>query len=732
MLQRDRPLQSREGFCLFDLIRRSVKVKLGLLLATATVILLIGVQMHDWQHARMRVKQYRKLNLPASASTARNDPAYQWIVSQAHKEKVDLWVSVAFGLLGLGALFVLILRSQYESHKLIQQARVMATGDYRRRITACRDHSLKAIGESFNTMAENLQNQEQTLTKQAEILAGMLDAARVISATLDTQQCGKEVAKAVCSHLGATDVSVFLRNEEGGTYVIARAGKPHKADWVRLAAHSMDSGSYIVVGEHDHYGEPCTSLVGTPISVGEKMMGAIVARFGAVYSREELSPGSLRADALMTLATHTATAMTTICLISQTQEYSRSLEEWVEYIAALSQVTTAIAPSLNLVKTLDALTKASAEATQADYRVIFIPDQEGHLIPRSSFPDDFPISALSAHAVSYRAFEEKQLSFCEDINEHPDPIVREYADRYGLRGIISAPLLIENEVIGCISIYSHSPRKYSEKEQQLVGSIATHAAIVVHNAKLYQTESAIAETLQHSLMSRVPSDYGNLRFYGRYVPGQTEASVGGDFYDVTPLRNGTVAVAMADVSGKGLEAAIHLAACKYMLKALVHTHPDDPAATLTALNDSINSSFKQEFFVTLFHAVINPADGSLIYASAGHPPAIIKDKEASLHTRLVGSGIPLGTGWDCVYDNQSALLKHGDILLLYTDGVTDAVKDGDRIELEGLDQMLFESGCCSGDELVDQLIDRINNECDPARLDDMAALAVTFKNGDSK
>lgn len=697
-------------------------------MATATVMLLIGVQIHDFQHARMREQQHRKRFL--RTDTDADDPAYKWIVSQTRKETIELWVSMALGLLGLGALFVVMLRNQYESHKLMQQARVMATGDYRRRVTACRDHGLKALGESFNTMAINLQDQEQTLTKQAEILAGMLDAARVISATLDDYQCGREVAKAVCSHLGATDVSVFLRNDEGGIYVIARAGKPHKADWVRLAGHAMDSGSYIVVGEHDHYGEPCTSLVGTPISVGQKMLGAIVGRFGAVYSREELSPGSLRADALMTLATHTATAMTTICLVSQTQEYSRSLEEWVEYIAALSQVTTAIAPSLNLVKTLDALTRTTAGATQADYCVIFIPDHEGHLIPRSSFPDSFPISILGSHAVSYQSFQGKRLSFCEDTNEHPDPSIRESAARCGLRGIISAPLLIENKAIGCISLYSCEPRKYSDKEQQLVASIAMHAAIVVHNAKLYQTESAIAESLQHSLMSRVPSDYGNLQFYGRYVPGQTEASIGGDFYDVTPLQDGTVAVAMADVSGKGLEAAIHLAACKYMLKALVHSHPDDPAAALTALNDAINSSFKQEFFVTLFHAVINPASGSLLYASAGHPPPIIKDKDAGLHTRLVGAGIPLGTGWDCVYDNQYALLKHGDILLLYTDGVTDAVKDGDRIELEGLDRMLFEIGCCTGNELVDQLIDRINKECDPARRDDMAALAVTFKNGE--
>ncbi len=699
-------------------------------MAATTVILLIGVQVHDLHNARTREKQYREKYLHVNTSAARSDPAYRWIVSQAHKEEIDLWISIALGLLGLGALFVLILRNQYESHKLIQQARVMAAGDYRRRITACRDHSLKTIGESFNTMAENLLNQEQTLTKQAEILAGMLDSARIISATLDNHQCGKEVAKAVCSHLGATDVTVFLKNDEGGAYVIARAGKPHKSDWLRLAGHVMDSGNYIVVGEHDHYGEPGTSLVGAPISTGQKALGAIVARFGAVYSREELSTGSLHADALMTLATHTATAMTTACLISQIQEYSRSLEEWVEYIESLAQVTTAIAPSLNLVKTLDALTKASAEATQADYCVIFIPDHEGHLIPRSSFPDNFPISALSPRAVSYQAFLERQLSFCEDIKEHLDPTVRESAARHELRGIISAPLLVDDDAIGCISIYSREPRKYSEKEQQLIASIATHAAIVVNNAKLYQAESAIAETLQHSLMSYVPSHYGNLRFYGRYVPGQTEASIGGDFYDVTPLQNGTVAVAMADVSGKGLEAAIHLAACKYMLKALIHTYPDNPAAALTSLNDAINNCFRQEFFVTLFHAVINPANGSLLYASAGHPPAIIKDRDAGLHTRLVGSGIPLGTGWDCVYDNQSALLKHGDILLLYTDGVTDAVKDGQRIELEGLDQMLFEIGCCAEDELVDQLIDRINNECDPARRDDMAALAVTLEKGD--
>jgi len=108
------------------------------------------------------------------------------------------------------------------------------------------------------------------------MLAGMLEAERVASASLDARQCGKAIAKAVCAHLGASDAAVFRRDAvDGGIRLAGRSGQHHGADWKRLAAHSADSGDYLVVAEHDS-GRNAGSevmLVGTPLATGAETLG---------------------------------------------------------------------------------------------------------------------------------------------------------------------------------------------------------------------------------------------------------------------------------------------------------------------------------------------------------------------------------------------------------------------------------------------------------------------------
>ena len=99
-----------------------------------------------------------------------------------------------------------------------------------------------------------------------------------------------------------------------------------------------------------------------------------------------------------------------------------------------------------------------------------------------------------------------------------------------------------------------------------------------------------------------------------------------------------------------------------------------------------------------------------------------------MHTCLASTGIPVGAGQGGGYHNESVSAKPGDVLLLYTDGVTDAVKAGVRLELEGLHKMVFEAGRCSGAELIDRLVEHLSTDLDPSRKDDVALVAISFEN----
>ena len=720
---------------------RSIRTKLGLAFVIA-VGSILAVQVLDAIHNCRRVEQEFRLCQRAAEApfgSPQREAAIARVTNSIQAELRDartgLLLSGAVGLLGLTAALVMANRVVRGTRRLARAARSMAVGDYRRRISIRTGDELESLGESFNALGESLLKHEQTAKEQADMLAGMLEAARAASTSLDAQECGRAIAKAVCEHLGASDAAVFRKDRtDGGVRVTARSGACHGPDWKRLAAHSADSGDYLVVAEQDRSLDGCAEaiLVGAPLVTGSETLGAIVARFGEGLSREDLRLGSLRADVLRAFAIHAAVAMANAEVHSQTAEYSAALEDWVEHVSAVMQVTTAIASSLNLDEALEALAKATASVMETDECVIFLPDREGNLGVRVCFASGerrehlHHVRLAPGQSVSGRAFAERQCVSCYDGTNSDDELTRKLCEADSLGGILAAPLVVGDEAMGVIALYCFKPRQFSQREIQLLTSISLHAAVVVRNAKLYTTEATIAETLQRSLVSEAPEQCRGLEFAGRYIPALDEASVGGDLYDVTPLPNGKVAVVIADVSGKGLGAAIHLAACKYMLKALVCAHPDDPAAVLGELNEAINYCFHQDFFVTMFHAVIDPEKGSILYANAGHPPAFLISENGNMHSRLPSTGIPLGAGQACKYENQSVNAKPGDVLLLYTDGVTDAVKDGSRLDLEGLHKMVFESGRCSGAELVDRLIGKLSRDFDPSRKDDIALLAVSF------
>ena len=702
---------------------------------------MLTVEIYDTVHDYRRARQ-ESLWCERAAQSQRDSREWQLAMSkltsyvgrESSQAKMTLQLSSLVAVFGLSVAFVIGNRVARGTRRLARAARALAVGDYRRRISIRTGDELESLGESFNALGESLQRHEETHKGQSDMLAGMVEAARLASASLDLKHCGKAIAKAVCAHLGADDAAVFRKDPvDGGVSVIGKCGERQGADWKRLAAHSADSGEYLVVSEQDcgHSKQSEAILVGAPLASGSDTLGSIVARFGGL-SRDDLKIGSPRSDVLRAFAVHAAAAVGNAEVHSRTAQYSEALEDWVEHVSAVMQVTEAIGSSLNLDDALEALSRATASVMATDECVIFLLDARGSLVMHSCFASGQRREQLNhvklapGQSVTGQALLERRCIACYDASHDKDPQTRTRSEQGGLGGILAAPLMVRDEVVGVISLYCFRPREFSQKEIQLLTSIALHAAVVVRNAKLYTTEATIAETLQRSLVSAAPEQCRGLHFAGRYVPALAEASVGGDFYDVTPLPDGRVAVVIADVSGKGLNAAIHLAACKYMLKSLVYVYPDNPAAVLGELNDSINYCFQQDFFVTAFYAVIDPDNGTIVFSNAGHPPPLLITEDWKMHTRLVSTGIPLGAGQPCQYENERVTAKRGDLLLLYTDGVTDAVKDGARLELEGLHQMVFDIGQCSNAELLDHLLELIGKDADSCRKDDVALLAVSF------
>jgi serine phosphatase RsbU (regulator of sigma subunit) len=216
--------------------------------------------------------------------------------------------------------------------------------------------------------------------------------------------------------------------------------------------------------------------------------------------------------------------------------------------------------------------------------------------------------------------------------------------------------------------------------------------------KEYEKEHRIAEALQRSLVNK-PTRHGDgIEVETVYKPALEEAAVGGDYFDVFPLEGGKLAFVVGDVSGKGLEAASRTAEIKFTLRAYLREY-GRAAASLTRLNiflceskvlEDQPSEDMQEYFVALTLAVTDTATGDVEIAVGGaEPPMIVRAdgavEEAKAH------GMPLGISTKAEYEPFQAVLEPGDLLMIATDGLTEARQGRAFLGNEGLANLALEA-----------------------------------------
>jgi len=155
----------------------------------------------------------------------------------------------------------------------------------------------------------------------------------------------------------------------------------------------------------------------------------------------------------------------------------------------------------------------------------------------------------------------------------------------------------------------------------------------------------------------------------------------------------------------------------------------DTNVALPDLNRALNYYFDMSFFVTMFYGVVDPEEGVLdyMYMNAGHVPALLLAEDGVIHSSLGSTGIPAGSGYGCRYGSQRIGVSPTDLLLLYTHGVTDAVVDGGPLGIEGLHEVLFNSGARGAVELVDHIHSELTGRLQARQIDDIALLAVSFE-----
>ena len=196
-------------------------------------------------------------------------------------------------------------------------------------------------------------------------------------------------------------------------------------------------------------------------------------------------------------------------------------------------------------------------------------------------------------------------------------------------------------------------------------------------------ELEVARSMQQTVLRTEFPRLDDCEISANMVPA---LSVGGDFYDVLPLADGRVGVAVADVSGKGVPAALFMMSSRTLLKGATIGYGGGPGEVLSEVNQLLCNNNEASMFVTLFFGAYDPGTGVFTYANGGHNLPIIVHADGSATTVAKTDGIALGVIPDVDYEMSTLRLAPGETLILYTDGVTEA-EDADQQQF-GMDRLL--------------------------------------------
>jgi serine phosphatase RsbU (regulator of sigma subunit)/anti-sigma regulatory factor (Ser/Thr protein kinase) len=282
------------------------------------------------------------------------------------------------------------------------------------------------------------------------------------------------------------------------------------------------------------------------------------------------------------------------------------------------------------------------------------------------------------------------------------------------------PLISQGELIGMLNLGRRlSDQPYSSDDRKLLEGLASQVAPAIRVAQLVRRQQAeakereriehelrVASLIQQTLLPRQLPTLPGWEIEAYYRPAR---EVGGDFYDFIPLDGGRFGVVVGDVTDKGVPAALVMATCRSVLRANA-TSGATPGEILARANEILVADIPEGMFVTCLFAILDPLTGELDYANAGHVLPYVQSANGVIELRA--TGMPLGLMPGMTYEEKKAILESGDVMLLSSDGLTEA-HSPDR-EMLGVSRVIDTIAAHPGGEsLIGVVLSELDNWTGP-------------------
>lgn len=444
----------------------------------------------------------------------------------------------------------------------------------------------------------------------------------------------------------------------------------------------------------------CTSMTAHGESVG--VIEVINFSGGAAYSDKEKS-------IIEIIAMISAAAITNRLLY---EDLKKRMEE-LNALYELSNAAVAASDEVEFFRRVLRILAASLNVERAS--LIFYNREQKQLEVTASYGSAVPEgTVVSDDSIAAYVFRNgKAMNVQNVMTDIPDFITKRGAG-YKSDAFVSIPLFFNGNIVGVLNLTDKKNRRlFDEFEMHVLSSIINHVTGIYRSysdrrseerRRRLMQEVRIASEIQRKNLARIPRCAGGMSIAVLYEPAR---EVGGDFFDFYEISESISAFIIADVSGKGIPAALFTGTVKNILRAEQKINYE-PASLFTGSNKLIYNESEYGMFVTAFYIIVDEIGKKLFFSSAGHNEQMLVRKNGPEVVSLKTSGKPLGISDNACYSGGSVEYEKGDILLLFTDGLVEAL-DGEEMDIDEGFRKLGEIVISDINETGERLLNIIRN-----------------------
>lgn len=392
---------------------------------------------------------------------------------------------------------------------------------------------------------------------------------------------------------------------------------------------------------------------------------------------------------------------------------------------SLTRIVSGIASTLDSQAIMQRVTVLASSTIGADSAVISSPGDGSWTI---RYVLRYPASLVGRRLTEDESTHVREAVSRADVlavpNVSKSPLVDQtFAQELDIGATLTVPLIVRNEAVGVLSFHFRRPRAFQETELNFARKLGAAVALAMENARLYEAEHEVAETLQSGLRPQF-DEVAGIEVGWSYQAAPGVGRLGGDFFDVFEIDATRIVFMIGDVAGKGIAAATTTATVRGAARALAYRDAE-PVTVLNGLNETLARRGLDAGFVTLLYGTLDVVSGLLRLGIAGHPAPYLCDRDVQPDFDAVIDP-PLGLFAERTYHSLEVRLNKGERLIMFTDGLIDARGHGAPFGEEGVHRVLSDDCGATVWELSSALAEAAAAHSGGRLLDDVAVVALRF------